>query len=353
MNQRLTRNVVQLAKGLAKEIGGLIDSMRGQVGQATNVALTALYWQIGTRVRKDVLGQRRAAYGAEVITELGKRLERDYGRGFGEKSLRHMLRFAEQFPERSIVYALGRQLSFTHFRLLSYFDDPLKRDFYVELCRVERWSTRVLGEKIQSMLYERTALSKKPKALIRKELAALRKTGELSPAMVFRDPYVLGFLGLEDAYSEKELEDALLREIEKFILELGSGFAFIERQKRITLDGQDFYIDLLFFHRRLKRLVLIELKLGDFKPADAGQVKLYLGWLNRHERQQGEGAPVALILCAGKNRETVEYLELDRDNIHVAEYVTQLPPRRVLKTRFQAALAAARATISAQVPETA
>lgn len=344
---------MQVAKGLAKEIGSLIDSMRGQVGQAANVALTALYWQIGTRVRKDVLGHRRAEYGAEVIAELGERLEREYGRGFGEKSLRHMIRFAEQFPDKAIVSALGRQLSFTHFRLLSYFDDPLKRDFYAELCRVERWSTRVLEEKIQSMLYERTALSKKPQALIRKELKALRKTGELSPAMVFRDPYLLGFLGLEDAYSEKDLEDALLREIQKFILELGAGFAFIDRQKRITLDGEDFYIDLLFFHRLMKRLVLVELKLGDFKPADAGQVKLYLSWLNRHERKDGEGAPVALILCAGKNRATVEYLELDRDNIHVAEYLTQLPPRKVLQGRFQKALAAARAQVSSQVLKTA
>jgi predicted nuclease of restriction endonuclease-like (RecB) superfamily len=338
---------------LAMDVGALIESSQGQVLHAANAALTALYWRIGTRIRRDVLKHQRAEYGAAIVSELGQRLEREYGRGFAEKSLRHMMRFAESFPDEAIVSTLWRQLAWSQLRLLSYIDEPLKREFYTELCRLERWSVRTLEDKLQKMLYERTALSKRPAELIRKELKALRTTGEISPAMVFKDPYLLSFLGLEDAYSEKDLEDALLREIQKFILELGSGFAFIERQKRITLDGQDFYIDLLFFHRRLKRLVLIELKLGDFRPADAGQVKLYLSWLNRHERHAGEAAPIALILCAGKNRETVEYLDLDRENIHVAEYVTQLPPRKVLERRFQAALAAARAQVSVQVAETA
>ena len=344
------RLVVKGVGKLATDVGALIDSMRGQVAQAANAGLTTLYWQIGTRIRRDVLGPRRAEYGAEIIAELGQRLEGEYGRGFGEKSLRHMVRFAEQFPDEAIVSALRRQLSWSHFKTLSYLDDALKRDFYAELCRVERWSTRVLDQKVRSMLFERSALSKKPAALIRKELTALRKTDELTPAMVFRDPYLLGFLGLKDAFSEKDLESALLREIQSFLLELGSGFAFIERQKRISVSGEDFYIDLLFFHRLMKRLVVVELKLGEFRPADAGQVKFYLSWLDRHERQLGEEAPVALILCAGKKSETVEYLQLDRDNIHVAQYLTQLPPKKVLMARFHQALAAARASVSAPRP---
>ena len=330
---------------LATNIGALIESMRGQVAQAANAALTTLYWQIGVRIRKNVLKQRRGEYGEELVVALGQQLEREYGRGFGEKSLRHMVRFAEQFPDEAIVYALRRQLAWTHFRTLSYLDDPLKRDFYAELCRIERWSTRVLQEKVRGMLYERTARSKKPQALIRKELNALRKTDELTPALVFRDPYLLGFLGLKDTFSEKDLETALLREIQGFLLELGAGFAFIERQKRISVRGEDFYIDLLFFHRLMRRLVVVELKLGEFRPADAGQVKFYLSWLDRHERQSGEGAPVALILCAGKKSETVEYLELDRDNIHVAQYLTQLPSKKLLMARFHKALAAARASV--------
>lgn len=331
---------------LATDIGALIESTRGQVVQAANAALTTLYWQIGVRIRQDVLEERRAKYGAEILSALGQRLEGQYGRGFDEKSLRHMVRFAEQFPDEAIVSALRRQLTWSHFKTLIYLDEPLKRDFYAELCRVERWSTRVLQHKVQGMLYERTALSKKPQALIRKELEALRKADAMSPSLVFRDPYLLGFLGLRDSYSEKDLESALLREIQRFLLELGVGFAFIERQKRISVRGEDFYIDLLFFHRLMKRLVVVELKLGDFRPADAGQVKFYLSWLDRHERQRGEEAPVALILCAGKRSETVEYLQLDRDNIHVAEYLTQLPPRDVLEARFRKALEAARASVT-------
>ncbi len=195
------------------------------------------------------------------------------------------------------------------------------------------------------MLYERTALSRKPEKLIREELDAFREADELTPDLVFQDPYLLDFLGLRDTFSEKDLESALLREIERFLLELGTGFAFVERQKRITLDGDDYYIDLLFFHRRLRRLVVIELKIGDFKPADSGQVELYLRWLDRYERQPGEEAPLAIILCAGKKEETVEILDLGKSGIHVAEYLTELPPREVLRERFHRALAAARSRL--------
>lgn len=222
-----------------------------------------------------------------------------------------MVQFAEVFPNAEIVAALLRQLGWTHFTLLIPIKDALKRDFYAEMCRIERWSTRELRRKIDGMLYERTALSKKPEELIRKELAALREKDELTPALVFRDTYMLDFLGLADTYSENDLESAILREIEHFLLELGAGFAFVERQKRITLDGDDYYVDLLFFHRRMRRLIAIELKIGDFKPADSGQMELYLRWLDRHERQSGEAPPLGIILCAGKKRETVEYLDLD------------------------------------------
>jgi predicted nuclease of restriction endonuclease-like (RecB) superfamily len=233
-------------------------------------------------------------------------------------------------------------LGWTHFTILIPIKDPLKREFYAEMCRVERWSVRQLRERIDSMLFERTALSKKPEALIRKELSALREKGELSPDRVFRDPYMLDFLDLADTYSEKDLEAAILREIERVVLELGAGFAFVERQKRISLDGDDYHLDLLFFHRRLRRLVAIELKLGDFKPADSGQMELYLRWLNRHERQPDEQAPLGIILCAGKKRETVEYLDLGARGIHVAEHLTELPAREELEKRLHRAVVFAR-----------
>jgi predicted nuclease of restriction endonuclease-like (RecB) superfamily len=200
------------------------------------------------------------------------------------------------------------------------------------------------------MLFERTALSKRPQALIERNLMALREKDRLTPDLIFRDPYVLDFLNLKDSYSEQDLENALLREIESFLLELGTGFAFIERQKRISLDGDDYYLDLLFFHRRLSRLMAVELKLGEFKPADSGQMELYLRWLDRHERQQGEGMPLGLILCAGKKNDTVELLELAPRGIHVAAYLTALPARELLQQRLRDAVIRARSRLEVDAP---
>lgn len=339
----LARAEVQPA--LTADLTRLIEESRRGLAHAANAALTTLYWRIGTRIRDEVLQQKRAAYGQEIVAAVCADLEARFGRGFGEKNLRRMLQFAEAFPDFQIVAALLRQLGWTHFTVLLPITDALRREFYAEMCRIEGWSTRTLRQKIDGMLYERTALSKKPEDLIRTELAALRENDAVSPDLVFQDPYLLDFLGLRDTFSEKDLESALLREIERLLLELGAGLAFVERQKRITLDGDDYYIDLLFFHRRMRRLVVIELKIGEFKPADAGQVELYLRWLGRHDRQDGEASPVAIILCAGKKTETVEYLDLGKSGIHVAEYLTELPPREVLRERFHAALAAARARI--------
>ena len=210
------------------------------------------------------------------------------------------------------------------------------------MCRIERWSTRTLQDKIQGMLYERTAISRKPDHLARKELAVLRDEDRVSPDLVFRDPYLLDFLGLRDTYSEKDLETAILRDLERFLLELGSDFSFVARQKRITVDNEDYYLDLLFFHRRLRRLLAVELKLGRFRAADKGQMELHLRWLEKHECQPGEESPLGLILCAGKSDEHVELLQLKKSGIRVAEYLTELPPREVLERRLREALRAAR-----------
>ncbi len=333
---------------LSAEIGEMIRAARQQVAQVVNAGLTLLHWQIGMRIRREVLGEERAEYGGLIIDALSKELRAEFGRGFGRRNLFHMVRFAEVFPDLDVVQSLIGRLGWTHFLHLIALDDPLKREFYAEMCRAERWSTRMLAHKIQSMLYERTALSRKPEELIRAELSQLRDGGSVSPDLVFKDPYFLDFLGLADTFSEKDLESALLREVQRFILELGEGFAFVERQKRITVDGDDYYIDLLFFHRRLRRLVVIELKLGAFRPADKGQVELYLRWLDRHERQPGEEAPVAIILCADRKSETVEYLDLGKSGIQVAQYLTDLPSREVLRKRFHHAISAARARLGEQ-----
>jgi len=323
---------------LLDDVRQLIEQSRQQCTVAVNSALTQLYWSIGDRIHREVLKGERASYGEQIVSTLSKQLVNDYGRGFSPKSLRHMLRFAETFPDLEIVSALRRQLSWTHLKVLIYIEDPLKRDFYLQMCRQERWSTRTLQERLDSMLFERTALSRKPDELLSQELAALRETGEISPAMVLKDPYVLDFLGLNDRYLEKDLEDAILRELEHFLLEMGAGFTFVARQKRIQIDNDDFYIDLLFYNRRLKRLVAIDLKLGDFKAADKGQMELYLRWLAKHEQEPGEDAPLGIILCSGKKKEQIELLELDAIGIHVAEYLTVLPPKEVLQAKLHEAI---------------
>ncbi|MFC6978222.1 PDDEXK nuclease domain-containing protein [Microbulbifer taiwanensis] len=287
---------------LLGDIRQLIEQSRRQLARTVNSALTMLYWHIGQRIRREVLQGDRAAYGEQIVPALAGQLQAEYGRGFSVKNLRHMLRFAEVFPTEEIVSAVRRQLSWTHIKTLIYIEDPLKRDFYLQMCQQERWSTRTLQERLDSMLFERTALSQQPDQLLNRELAALRDNGDLSPALVLKDPYVLDFLGLRDRYLEKDLEDAILRELELFLLELGAGFTFVARQKRIQIDNDDFYIDLLFYNRRLKRLVAIDLKLGDFKAADKGQMELYLRWLARHEREQGEEPPLGIILCSGKRK---------------------------------------------------
>jgi predicted nuclease of restriction endonuclease-like (RecB) superfamily len=331
--------------GLLPELRILIANARQSVAHGVNSALVHLYWQIGSRIHTGILDEQRAEYGSRIVAALGRQLEAEFGRGFGEKNLRRMVQFAEVFPDNQIVAALRRQLGWAHFRTLLPIKEPLKRGFYAEMCRREGWSTRVLQQKIGGMLYERTALSKKPARLIEQELATLRKEDRLTPDLVFKDPYILGFLGLRDTYSEKDLEAALLREIEAFLLELGLGFAFLERQKRIVLDGEDFYLDLLFYHRKLRRLVLVELKLGAFQASDYGQTQLYLRWLDKHERQPGEEPPIGLILCAGKSDERVELLKLERSGIRVAQYLTELPPREILQRRLHQAIDQARARL--------
>ena len=323
-----------------------IEQSRQQLVSTVNSALTQLYWQIGQRIRTEVLQGQRAGYGERIVSALARQLETEYGRGFSEKNLRHMLRFAEIFPNEQNVSAAQRQLSWTHLKALIYIGDPLKRDFYLQMCQQEGWSTRTLQERMDSQLFERTALSKQPDALLAQELATLRQTGELKPALVLKDPYVLDFLGLQDRYLEKDLEDAILRELEGFLLELGAGFSFVARQKRIQLDQDDFYIDLLFYNRRLKRLVAIDLKLGDFKAEYKGQMELYLRWLAKHEQEPGEAPPLGIILCSGhKKREQIELLELDASGIHVAEYLTALPAKEVLQAKLHQAIAQSRARL--------
>lgn len=332
-------------KALLSDVRGLILEARGQVAQVVNAGLTMLYWQIGQRIRQDILGEKRAEYGEKIVAALGRQLETEFGRGFAEKNLWRMVQFAEVFPDNQIVAALRRQLGWTHFKALIPIKDPLKRDFYAEMCRIENWNTRTLAKKIGSMLFERTAISKKPDKLIRQELAALREEDQLTPDLIFRDPYVLDFLKLKDTYSEGDIEAAILREIESFILELGAGFCFVARQKRMQIDDHDYHLDLLFFHRKLRRLIAVDLKLGEFDAADKGQMELYLNWLKKHEQGTEEASPLGIILCAGKRQEHVELLEMQHSGIHVASYLTNAIPKKQLEQKFHQAIRLARARL--------
>jgi predicted nuclease of restriction endonuclease-like (RecB) superfamily len=331
---------------LFRDVRALIATAREQVARTVNFGLVMLYWKIGQRIRQDVLTNERAEYGQQICGALAHKLSANFGRGFTRDNLSRMMTLAELYPEPKIVGALAQQLSWTHFVALLPIKDQLKRDFYAEMCRIERWSTRTLEKKIASQLYERTALAKKPEEVIKRELQMLRSDDRLTPDLVFRDPYFLDFLGLTDPYGESDLEAAILRELEKFLLGLGTDFAFVARQKRITVDGDDFYLDLLFYHRRLHRLVAIDLKLGKFAPADKGQMEFYLRWLAKHEQKAGEEAPIGLILCAAKSVRQVELLELETTGIRVAQYLTALPSRKLLERTLLHAITVARAQLA-------
>jgi predicted nuclease of restriction endonuclease-like (RecB) superfamily len=331
------------------ELRTLIDQARGLVARHVNIELVLLHWHIGDRINKEILRKGRAEYGKLIIDNLAEQLTLHYGRGYSRPNLFHMVHFAEVFPKKEIVYTLCRQLGWSHFRQIMYLKGELRREFYAEMCRFERWSVRTLKRKIDGMLFERTALSKNTDELAKMELATLRQEDLVTPDLVFQDPYMLDFLGLHDNFGEKDLESAIIREMEQFLLELGTHFSFVARQKRITVDGDDYYLDLLFFHRKMRRLVAIELKVGSFRPDHKGQMELYLRWLDRYERCEGEEAPIGLILCAGKAKPgQVELLSLNESDIRVSEIITDELPQEALAGQLQEAIRRARERLASR-----
>ena len=300
------------------------------------------FWNIGNRINEDVLGNARAQYGKQIVVTLSRQLTAYYGNSYDEKKLRRMMQFAKSFPSLENVVTLSRQLSWSHFVALIPVKDDVARDFYAELCRYEKWNVRTLRKKISGMLYERTAISSKPEELIRQEIAELKNKDKVSPDIVFHNPYFLDFTGLRGNFKEKNLEEMLLTELEKFIMELGTGFTFVERQKHMVIDGEDFFLDMLFFNRALHRLVAVELKLGKFKASYKGQMELYLRWLEKYEMQDGEETPLGLILCTEGGNEQIELLQLDKAGIRVSQYLTVLPEKHLLTEQINRALEEAR-----------
>ncbi len=332
-----------IEKFLFDDITSLIEKAKSSVATHINTTLVQLNWNIGKKLKKTVLKKERAEYGQEIVSSLSRQLTFKYGTGYSRVNLFHMIKFYEIFPDEQIVYSLSRQLSWTHFRHLMYINDQIKREFYTEIAQLEHWNTRTLKKKIDGMLYERTGISHKPEQLAIKELKELRETKALTtPDLTFRDPYVLDFLSVSRNYSETDLEHAILNEIESFIAELGTDFCFVARQKRICIGKKDHYLDLLFFHRSMQKLIALELKLGTFHAHYKGQMELYLKWLDKYERRPNEQNPVGIILCADKDQDEIELLELDKSGIHVAQYLTELPPKKLLEDKLKQAIAIAR-----------
>lgn len=331
--------VPNLSSDLMKDLRQIIDSARQRVAVTANAELTMMYWHIGERINREVLGNQRAEYGKRIVSMVATQLQNQYGtKGFEIRNIRRMMQFAQKIPKEQIVSQLATQLTWSHIIEVLPVKDPLAVEFYLTMLSSGRWGRNRLRKEIDSMLFERTAIATQPDELIKKELADLRDDSNMSPDLVFKSPYFLDFIGLKGMYSEKSLEDSLVAHLEQFILELGNGFTFVERQKRMIIDGEDFYLDLLFFHRKLHRLIAIELKLGRFKAQYKGQMELYLRWLEAHEMEPGEEPPLGLLLCTEGGEEQIELLQLDKAGIKVAQYMTELPSRKVLIEQIRKSL---------------
>jgi len=316
---------------LYNEISSIIEQERRKISMYASKETVFIFWQIGKRINDEILEKQRADYGKQIVSRLATLLSSKYGRSFELRNLRRMMQFAEQFANFEIVSPPATQLSWSHFVEILPLKTLESKLFYLN----EAARGKISRDQLRDMIYR--------KAYERNEIANTQITcEERVPLNTFKDPYFFDILGLKDDYLETDLETAILCELEKFILEFGKGFAFIERQKRMIIDGKDFHLDLLFYNRFLKRLVAVELKQNEFKAEYNGQMKLFLKWLNRYERHEGENQPIGLILCTGGNREQIELLEMDRDGIIVAEYWTTLPPKAEFEQKIHTMLAETR-----------
>ena len=329
-------------KQLFDDIVNLIQQGQRRVATEVNSTMVLLYWTIGKRINDEILLEKRANYGEQIIDQVSVQLSTQFGKGYNRSSLFRMVCFARLYYDEQIVATVSRQLSWSHIVFLCQIDESIKRDFYLQMACIEHWSVRTLREKMKLMLFERTVISKKPEHVIKHELEKLQQTKQLTPDLVFRDPCFLNFIGLDEKYSESDLENAILDHIVEFIQELGSDFCFVARQKKIATQKTDRYLDLLFFHRSMRRLIAIELKLDRFEPEHKGQMEWYLRWLDKNERKVGEEKPLGIILCAYKDQEDVEYMELDQAGIHVAQYLTELPSKELMEVKLHKAIAIAK-----------
>jgi len=322
-------------KDLLNELIILIENAKRQVVSYANSTLTVLFWHVGKQILNHNLKNKRGEYGKQIVVTVSRELVEKFGRNYEEKNLRRMIQFAEKYTDFENVVTLSRHLSWSHFLTLIPIKDQHARDFYGKISYENLFGVRELRKNIKQKVFERTE-----NADIQILESAKVEKG------IFKDPYFLDFLELKDGYLENDLESAILKELELFILELGNGFTFVERQKRMIIDGDDYNLDLLFYHRKLKRLVAIELKIDKFKAKYKGQMELYLKWLDKYEKQEGEQSPIGLILCAVASKEQIELLEMHKDGIMVAEYWTELPAKELLEAKLHDTLIEARERIA-------
>ncbi len=339
-------NEISNKENLLNSVVKLIEQARKNIAVSINQEMIFLYWNIGKCIKEEIIKCDRAEYGSKIVQSLTALLVPKYGRGYSSRNLWNMIRLYDNYQNLQSLLGKFKGLSWTHIINFLPIKDELKREFYATLCLKEKWSTRTLQGRINSMLYERTALSKLPEKTIENQLKELKEEDKMTPEIVFRDPYVLDFLQLSDTYSENDLESAILNALQKFILELGKDFYFVERQKRITLDNIDFYTDLIFYHRILKCFIVIELKLGKFKAEYKGQMELYLRYLEKYEMLNDENPPIGLILCSEKGKEQIELLFLPEDRIKVADYLTKLPPKELFLEKLHKAIQVAQVKLN-------
>lgn len=328
----MRKNITE--QNFIKEICVLIEQSKSCVARTINQEMTLLYWHIGKRIQEEVLKFERAEYGEKIIETLSKSLIGLYGKGFGHRNLLKMVQFFNIFSDFQIVSTLSTQLSWSHVREILLIPDALKRDFYIQFCILDHWSVRTLREKIGKKLFERTAIAQEPHKVIEDSLNLIKKEGRIHPKMLLQNPYILDFLNLPQEYNETELETAILNEIQRFLLHLAAGFCFVDRQKRISVGNNDYYIDLLLYNRYLRRLVVIELKTTHFKPAHKGQMEFYLKYLDKHEKHGDDLKPIGIIFCLDRKTPEIEIMDLDESGIHVAEYWTKLPSKEIFEKKM-------------------
>lgn len=322
-----TQIIGQISDHLYEGVTEIIDNAKKKVAVYVNAHSSMTFWSVGKYIIDDLNYQTYSSYGQKILATLSQRLMARYGKGFTYSALTRMMKVARLYNDYEMFATLSQTLTWSHFLELITIEDDTKRLFYQQMGIAEHWSVKQLRNKQDEMTYERSLLAVKPGDMMVKTLENINPH-HMEPDVVLKSSYVLDFLGLSGYYSEEDLENAIAKQLESFILELGQGFAFLERQKRFTIDGTDYYLDLLFYHRRLKCLVAIDLKLGKFKPQYKGQMELYLKYLEKYEMQADENKPIGLLLCSEGNTEHIELLMLDEDNIKVGQYLTCLPDKQ-------------------------